>query len=100
MDSTARPYDPVVPSSPMSRFLRYRFAAHIAWPVLLLGTGALAIALTGGIETKSVQMAIVWASVAAAFLVGRRIQQRMLDRVDPEGSLRDTLRAMYNRESR
>jgi membrane protein DedA with SNARE-associated domain len=84
----------------MSRFLRYRFAAHIAWPVLLLGTGALAIAVTGGIETKSVRMVIVWASVAAAFFVGLRIQQRMLDRVDPEGSLRDTLRSVHARDSR
>jgi membrane protein DedA with SNARE-associated domain len=86
-----------MPPSPLSRFLRYRFAAHILWPALLLGTAGLAIAATGSIQLDSVRMMVVWASVALAFFVGRHLQQRLLFRLDPDGTLRQDLRAVHER---
>lgn len=88
-----------MPDPSLSRLLRYRFAAHVVWLILVVGATVAAFAVTDGIESDPIRMFIQWAAIAAAVLLGLRIQQRMLHRIDPDGHLRDQLQQLNDSQN-
>lgn len=78
----------------MSRFLRYRYAAFLGWPLLVIGSLFATIAVIDGIQSDPIRMTLRWAALAITLFIGARIQSWMLHRADPSGELRAELRRM------
>jgi hypothetical protein len=86
-----RRLSPQVPSSraqTMSRFLAARFAAMLAWALLLVGGFSLSNALGDHIGSDFMCWLVGVLTLAAWIWLGYAIQRRILAGLDPQGELR------------